>query len=141
MRERCACSAAMLFASLVLLATGCGKSGEPVGTVSGKITYQGQPVTEGSVSFNNDRLGASGTGEIQPDGTYQLATQGAGLPPGSYKVCIVPPMEEQSTSSQLAASLEPKEMPDIPQKYRSFQTSDLEATVQEGTNELDFDMQ
>ena len=141
MFERTAWAAAVLFASLILVGSGCGGAGAPVGSVSGKVTYRGEPVTEGTVSFTSDILAASGTGEVQPDGTYTLATQGDGLPLGKYQVCIMPPMQEESLHPQLSAAPVAKDMPNIPQKYRSFRTSGFEATVQEGENAHDFDMQ
>ena len=36
---------------LLLLMSGCGRSGRPTGTVSGTVTYKGAPVPSGTVAF------------------------------------------------------------------------------------------
>lgn len=44
----------------VSLATGCGPKEGPKADVSGKITFQGKPVTAGSISFIKDDIVAAG---------------------------------------------------------------------------------
>jgi hypothetical protein len=56
-----------------LLAGGCGKS---TGSVSGKVTYKGQPLSSGKVTFLGER--ASAFGLIGPDGTYSIPNAPAG---------------------------------------------------------------
>ena len=64
-----------LSALLIGSSPGCGGKSQFPETlpVSGKVTYKGQPVTKGTVTFQSD-TGQPATGEIQPDGTYRLST-------------------------------------------------------------------
>ncbi|MEQ1830664.1 MAG: hypothetical protein ABL921_32230, partial [Pirellula sp.] len=39
---------------------GCGPSGPAIGEVSGKVTFKGQPVKEGTVTFMNPTEGGAG---------------------------------------------------------------------------------
>jgi hypothetical protein len=121
--------------ALAVVLAGC--SGEPVGYVSGKVTLNDQPVTEGSVVFENAEAGISVSVPLQSDGTYEVRTYDReGLPPGSYKVAITPAtMGEGETPlavdpSQTAAG--PTSI--IPPQYHSTATSKLTATVKEGEN-------
>jgi hypothetical protein len=73
-------TAALLLFVLLLGAGGCGNRA----TVSGKVTFQGRPVTHGSVIF----LLADGTAQsvaIQPDGSYQIEN----VPPGTAKIAVI----------------------------------------------------
>ncbi len=68
------------------LLTGCGPGhGMKLGRVQGKVTYKGQPLTYGTVSFVPDASkgteGPIATGIIKEDGTYILSTdRGATVP-------------------------------------------------------------
>jgi hypothetical protein len=58
----------LLLAALVAVASGCGPS---IGSLSGKVTYQGKELTTGSVLL----LGSDGiplTAPIGPDGSYRF---------------------------------------------------------------------
>jgi len=72
---------------------GCGEDdgiGERT-AVRGVVTYNGQPVPGGTVSFLNDTAGGrNGGGDIGPDGSYAATTMkpGDGLVPGKYKVTV-----------------------------------------------------
>jgi hypothetical protein len=64
---------------LLLIIAGCG---EPVGRVHGLVTYQGKPLTEGTVAFldaNNQTYLA----EVKNDGTYE-----AKIPRGKCRVVV-----------------------------------------------------
>lgn len=82
-----ACSAApvrgavVLFAAGLLVVAGCNK---PVGTVSGKVTYQGKALKGGGVTFVSTDGGRSFAGIIGPDGSYKV-TEIVG---GTYKVTV-----------------------------------------------------
>lgn len=67
--------------------------------VSGKVTLQNnKPVTIGSVVFVPDKdntLRVMATGKINPDGTFELNTEGrSGVPIGSYIACVRAPMRK-----------------------------------------------
>jgi len=132
----------MLFALLIGPNAGCGeKSSFPETTpVSGKVTYNGQPVTKGTITFQPDE-GRAATGAIQPDGTYTLSTfaEKDGATPGHHKVMIVandgdPTMIPGSSPGYKP----PKDL--IPKKYFSLNTSGLEATVSKDKPTVDFDL-
>ena len=67
---------------LILLAGtwGCGRTA----SVSGKVTYQGRPVTYGSVIFlSAGKVARSGV--IKPDGSYGVE----GVAPGAVKIAVI----------------------------------------------------
>ena len=124
---------------VILLLAGCGSS-EPMGKVTGKVTFKGTPVTEGTITFENVEQGGIAAGELQSDGTYSLYCPQGGLKPGDYKVAVTPPVVEGSSNGRTASSASPKETKDIPKKYRDGKTSGLVASVKDGKNQFDFDM-
>jgi len=81
--------------------TSCKENGPAIGTtapVSGKITVDGQPLTEGQVSFlpfdeGIQTGGGTAAGKIDPSGGYKIFTAGKdGAPLGRYKVTVTPSM-------------------------------------------------
>ena len=130
--------AAMALLAVAVLA-GCGR-GEVLGRITGKVTFQGQPVSEGVILFRNKQKAIYMTADLKPDGTYVVRrASGEGLPPGDYEVMIQPPLED----APMGPALEPpkiKPYPNIPQKYRSYESSGLSVTVHEGENPFDVDM-
>ena len=73
---------------------GCGTAGggAPAALipVKGKVTYKGQPVTQGRIRFEPDGYGRPATGQIKPDGTFELTTQkpGDGVVAGHHRVTV-----------------------------------------------------
>jgi hypothetical protein len=66
---------------LLLAATGCGG----YGTVSGKVTFNGQPVKGGYVTFVAESGGGSASGPIDPkDGSFSIEK----VPTGTVKVGV-----------------------------------------------------
>jgi len=133
--------------SLALLAlpafVGCsGDSDElPTGEVYGKVTYQGKTLPSGSVTFIPDGPGKAAAGEIQADGTYVLTTysQGDGSTIGSHKVMIISERDTSELPAESAAANQDLSL--IPEKYgMSPKTSGLTAVVEEGDNEINFDL-
>jgi hypothetical protein len=122
----------------VAFLAGCSQ-GPEMGQVSGKVTFQGQPVTEGSITFLNLAEGGSAGGDLKPDGTYTVL---GGASPGEYTVVVNPPVEIVDTDPGKSppAPME-KNMPNIPLKYRMLGTSTLKTTIKAGPNTCDFDMQ
>ena len=73
-------SGAVLLPLLLAIAGGCSKTA----TVTGKVTYQGRPVTYGSVIFlNADKTARSSV--IAPDGSYRIE----GVLPGTVKIAVI----------------------------------------------------
>ncbi|UUO06199.1 hypothetical protein M4951_22940 [Blastopirellula sp. J2-11] len=127
----------LLIATAVCL-TGCsGENAVPVSAVAGKVTFNDQPVSEGTVSFMSDQ-GFGASAPLEADGTYQLRSQhGAGLPHGAYKV-IVQPKEEEFLESERAPRK--TQSSDIPAKYQEFATSGLEIVIDEKPQTFDIQL-
>src|SRR5262245_22903429 len=67
------------------------EDGKVRGTVTGKVTNGGKPVSPATILFENSSEGISRSVEIKSDGTFEVRTyKEAGLPVGSYKVAITP---------------------------------------------------
>jgi hypothetical protein len=135
-RRRVLLLSAGLWMTLVVL-TGCAAKKPPVGEVSGKVTFEGKPVSHGIVTFMNTKIGAGDEATLNPDGTYAVKTP---MPVGEYQVFILPPVVYQKVDvrgPEVGVLMSTKE---IPEKYRTIGTSDLKATVKEGKNECNFDM-
>ena len=80
---------------LLLLAAGCGGSGDQTAEVQGRVFFQGKPVEGGTVVFIPDpSRGGSGplaVAEIQPDGRYHLKTgDKSGAICGWHRVTVAP---------------------------------------------------
>lgn len=126
-------------AAALFLLCGCD-SPEPRFSVTGKVTMNGSPLKEGTISFENQAKGIALSGQIRDDGTYQLSSyKGKGLPAGSYKISISPAGRLQSAEDIPLVGKNPKPPKDvskslIPEKYRNASTSGLTAEVREGTN-------
>lgn len=121
-----------LYATLclgLLLLVGCG--GPTSSSVSGTVTAGGKPVTGAIVNFLNSTTGDIGSAELDGSGGFKITE---GLPPGSYKVFVVPktnatkpPMPGESPAAAEESA--------IPLKYRSESTSGLTADVKPGKTE------
>jgi hypothetical protein len=123
-------------AALTLAAAGCGERVK-LGRVSGRVTYKGQAVPTGAVTFLPDPGGPPATAAIGPDGTYTLVTPdvGDGAVVGRHAVMI--------TALQAAPAREahdPLPPPIIPVRYGNTSTSGLTADVKDGENTIDFDL-
>jgi hypothetical protein len=76
---------------------GCGSGAVNLPTlipVNGKVTYKGQPLTEGTVRFEpDDGYGRMATGKLQSDGSFILSTytDADGVVAGHHKVFITEP--------------------------------------------------
>ena len=73
--------------------SGCGMSGGANAAlipVKGKVTYKGQPLTQGRVTFESEDTGRRASGKLQSDGSFVLTTykEGDGVVAGDYMVII-----------------------------------------------------
>lgn len=79
---------------------GCGPEGKATAPVSGTVTFNGQAVNGGSLTFapvgGGTDVGSPATGQIQSDGTYVLGTysEGDGAVIGRHRVMYSPPSGE-----------------------------------------------
>lgn len=73
---------------VLLLAVGCGQS-NPLArqAVSGRVTFDGVPLDQGTISFSPETKGSVGGGATVKNGVYAIAAA-QGLPPGKYTVRI-----------------------------------------------------
>lgn len=128
------------------MAAGCGGTDGPeLARVTGTVSYQGTPLTKGTISFQpTDPNGNPAVGTIESDGTYSLQTTepGDGARLGSYNVAI------RSVEGEPEVPLDyiPKKKPPapkslIPEKYANPMVSGLTATVESGSNTINFDLQ
>ena len=74
-------SVVVLASGVAATMTGCGGGSGAMATapVNGKVTFNGQPVTGGSITFapiatGKDAPGKSASGPVQADGTFKLTT-------------------------------------------------------------------
>ena len=147
-------------ASGAVVIASCGSHEEAFGKrypVSGTVTYNGQPLEKGAISFVPDK-GAGATGAIEK-GSYTLSTggEGDGALPGKYKVAVTAkedtneiakadflkdskgkgtdvsfvPRQYLSAAAEKAKSL-------IPAGYGDVRTTTLTAEVKEGSNTIPF---
>src|SRR5215467_11553492 len=70
---------------LLLLPVLAGCGGKRTGFVTGKVTFKGQPVTSGSVTFYGED-GRVDSGQLSIEGNYTIAQ----APRGVVKVTVVP---------------------------------------------------
>ena len=124
----------------VCTTTGCGSSpGEDkvTGSVTVTIKAGGAPVTGGFVNLANPATGEGGGGELNEAGVATIEQ----VTVGDYTVTVLPP---QPDPVPVEPGQEPPPNPDdgtIPQQYRSESTSPLKATVTEGDNSFEFDLE
>lgn len=121
-----------LAVSLVLLA-GLGCGGKKA-TVTGQVSYRGNPLPSGSVNFFDDSKNIVGTATIA-NGSYSMAN----VPPGHVKISVTTPIVPQADRRHPP----PKDMPGgqsapsvpIPLMYGNPEQSGLAYDVQPGKQE------
>jgi hypothetical protein len=131
------------FPFLVLLAViGCSAN-KNEGEISGAVTYQGQPLPQGSVSFfdsNNKYLASSAI----VNGTYATSAP-LKVPIGPVKITVTTPSSSsggrRSKSVTKSKSGETISVISIPGKYGSADQSGLTYTVKPGANTYNIELQ
>jgi len=117
------------------------------------VTYKGQPVEKGNISFvPNATDGRAATGAIT-NGQYTLttATPNDGALPGSYKVTVISTAMDTKELEAVAkggqfhhdekfakAVAESKNL--VPAKYKLAETSDKTVEVKNQSNKIDIDL-
>jgi hypothetical protein len=139
-------------ALLLTLLCGCGSGLPERGKVTGKVTFNGKPVPEGTVTFY-PATGRSASGRIQPDGTYTLTTfdEGDGAIVGPNDVTIeavrfagaprAKSFEEEIATvkgAKVSSSGAMNAQWLVPEKYSIRGQSGLTREVKSGTNTIDF---
>jgi hypothetical protein len=139
-------SLALAFAAAIVI-PGCAKQ---TGTVSGSVTYKGQPLKGGVVAFI-PAAGASVPADIAEDGTYTAEDVPVGevtvtvdtsslKPPAGFRGGG-PPQYEPPANAPAGTKYKPpdlggnaKRYVEIPDKYLDPQESGLKTTVKHGKN-------
>ncbi len=123
-------------AAVALAAAGCGSGGGKLHKVTGKVTFEGEPVKEGRILFRaagGDQRAYSGP---ITDGTYELTCE-----PGPVRVevtasRVIPGKFKKGENG------EPEPIPVaemyIPARYNTSST--LTAEVKSGSNDIPFDL-
>lgn len=148
------CRSALAFFVLIAIA-GCGSEGGLV-PVTGVVTMDGEPVTEGRIEFF-PQSGRPASGVIRSDGRYSLTTyeSGDGAKPGEYVVTVTArqtpntaPMYK-SMEDELMGKVNEEYSPEsdsarvkwlVPKIYSNRASSGLTAEV-DGGGEIDFQLQ
>ena len=123
---------------------GCGGSGEnfPTAAVTGKVTFEGQPVTGGELVFApisdvaGKPAGKNGGAMIGSDGTFTVSTYGEndGAVIGKHRVVFTAPTPaavEVPAGGRAAAPLSP---------YAGLNPKQAELTVNKGENKLEIEL-
>jgi hypothetical protein len=121
------------------LAAGCGSGNMKTAKVKGVITYKSKPVPSGTITFVPEGNAPSATGQIKPDGSFELTTytSGDGAVLGKHTVMIV---AVQDQGDRLPEDRSPILPPIIPGKYMSNTTSGLTAQVKDEDNVINFEL-
>ena len=103
----------ILLCSCLIGVVGCGRAVP----VSGRVTLDGQPLADATVTFIPDKETGGPGGEAKTDASgnftlHELSTNSAGIRAGKYKVSI------SATSSDVGDSSKPKDVKDrVPAVY------------------------
>ncbi len=119
--------------------SGCGATQPVPSPVTGRVTFEGKPVSDASIRFSDPQAGVDVLADIAADGRYTIITdRGDGLPEGSYRVAVIP-RDKNAPLGSFTAGPETIRR-DIPLKYRQPATSGLTVTVGPSATVFDVDM-
>ena len=144
---RRAISGCSLLAALAIIAScGCGSDSPKTVPVNGKISYNGQPVTSGTVMLIPKEGGYGATGQIQTDGTFKLTSfkPDDGAAPGTYAVTVQVFPDEEAGGAELGlpgAEFGEGVKPPVPLGYSDPATTKLVAVINDGETELDLKLE
>lgn len=125
----------LLGCGLLVLIAGCGEAEEPKYEVTGVVQYDGTPVTEGTILFEDLTTGAAVSTPLTSEGKYEVE-----LPKGNYKVTVTPPTVEIPATANSPASETWKQVKNIPDNVRHIESSHLSAEVNSDMTEYDFEL-
>jgi len=146
------CLVTILCLALACL-SGCGKR---QAAVKGKVTFNGQPLTAGSVAFVGS--GRSASGIIKSDGTYAVMDAPVGevtitvqtppLPPGGMGAMMGGKTKRPSGVPEMPKEMRPPgdegekdiRIVPAPEKYNTVEKSTLKYTVQPGSQDHNIEL-
>jgi hypothetical protein len=121
-------------ASLLFLA-GCGSS---VNSVTGKVSYQGQPVTGGSVTLVPETGGGKpAAANVQGDGTFAMTpgSEAGGAIVGKHRVLYSAPVTELPAGTELKPGQSPPASP-----FDRLKPKTEVVEIKAGKNEIDIEL-
>jgi len=129
-------------ATSLVVVLGCAEPASVRGVVRGRVSLDSKAVTGATVFFENTETGVARNAQLERDGRYEVKNhQGAGLPPGTYRVAVLPggvmtPEEADNTPLAGEAKAERAKQPvtPVPEKYHKTETSGLTVEVKAGDN-------
>ena len=129
---------AMLFTVCIFLFSGCTQQDPNKASVSGMVTFNGEPIADGSISFiPTDGNGGPSAGGSILAGKYSIA-QSKGPMIGMNRVEIVAVRETGKMVSYGAGPEMPERISYIPAKYN--EVSELTEDLKQGHNEIHFEL-
>lgn len=144
-----------LFIALALFAVaGCWGRSQPTGTVTGKVTYKGNPVPAGCLVTFVSEKGIAALGTVGASGRYQLMFAGKpDVPALQYNISVTypgvtgPEMTDEDERKYMAGNTETiakfarkAQSAPIPKKYADEFNSGLSFQIKEGANSFDIDL-
>jgi len=134
-KKHCVWTCCVLATVIVFATTGCGDS-SGLSKISGSVTFDGEPIEEGSISF----MPAGGKG-VAAGGVIKGGKYTAEVSPGELSVQIHGTKtveKENPTEEEVARGLASEKVEIIPAKYH--QESTLKITVAKSGETHDFDL-
>jgi hypothetical protein len=121
---------------------GCSQQ-EKLNAVSGKVLYQGEPLSGALVSFHpKDGQPYVATGLTKEDGAFAVVTgESVGAHAGTYKVTVMcqVPVKSQASGMSFGGMEETEDR--LKGAYSNFKTSTIEVEIKDGPNQLEpFDL-
>ena len=112
---------------------GCGDSGPQRVPVSGSVTYNGAPVSEGVIRFTPGKDSQMPmTAAAIKDGTYKADLRG-GVPVGIHTVGIEAYRMADKSNTQMLRGVPPR-IQYLPDRYNT--NSELQITIESGSREI-----
>jgi hypothetical protein len=121
----------LVLQAVTMAIVGCGASAKPQGKISGKVSFQGNPVTAGEINLFQKSTGTAVTAPLDSSGNFTVPVP---MDTGTYSISIIPPRPKQ-----LPPGTPPEELPPfpVPIKYQDPAQSDLTKEVTKGDNKLE----
>ena len=117
-----------LLVVLGLTGTGCNRE-KATGKVTGKVTYNGNPVTSGNVNFISAK-GVAASSKIDAFGGFEIESP---IVAGEYQVFVSPPTPEPVAPGAKVESL-PRFT--VPNRFREPASSGVTVVLKRGKNDV-----
>ena len=144
--HRVACCIPLLLVASLAGCAGRDLPDGPTGTVDGTATFQGRPIPVGStITCVHLEKSLPAVGEVQQDGHFTLRMKNSStILAGKYSVAVFPPTVQMTPQEAMTAAQAKKlpntKYPEIPERYRSAETSGTTLEVKPGANKFELDL-